>query len=60
MDDNLIEELTYVENELISNENAVGGQKLKVLSLKRNPICQSENFIRKIKETSFGKVVLFE
>ena len=55
LDDNLIEELAYVE----SNETPFGGQKLKILSLKRNPICQSEKFARKIQESPFGKIVLF-
>ena len=55
LDDNLIEELAYVE----SNENTLGGQKLKILSLRRNPICQSENIVKKIQESPLGKIVLF-
>ena len=60
LDDNLIEELAYAEScALTSNKKTVGGQKLTVLSLKGNPICQSENIVTKIKETPFGKIVLF-
>ena len=60
LDDNLIEELACVENNALPrNKNTVGGQKLKVISLKRNPICEREELVRKIKETPLGKMVLF-
>ena len=54
LDDNLITELKYLCKRI-----TLGGKKLKLLSLKRNPICQNESLKKQIKEAQLGEVVQF-
>jgi len=59
LDNNCIEEISYIEEETKCNHKVVGGQKLKVLSLKKNPIGEDENVISKIKESWLHGIVIF-
>lgn len=60
LDDNLIEDIAYNgDSEKHSDGNIIGGQKLKRLSLKRNPISQDENMVSKIQDSPFNEIVIF-
>lgn len=60
LDDNLIDNLQHNGGtEHKSSEKLLGGQKLKRLSLKRNPIAQDKDMIAKIQDSTLNKIVIF-
>ena len=59
LDDNLIEELSYFDDKKQRNDGKnLGGKKLRILSLKRNPICENETIIRRISDSALNKIVI--
>ena len=60
LDDNIIEHLRCIESELPNADaSTVASGKLKVLSLKRNPIEKNQNSVSKIRNSVLKDIVVF-
>ena len=59
LDDNLIEELEYIDSFDENDQTRRIGRNLQMLSLKRNPIVANDAVINKVKNSVLKNIVQF-